>query len=258
MIRPQIRPPFRRLTWLVLATVILWPSLGDSADPVAIQPTREQLKFFEKSVRPVLANRCLKCHGADKQEGDLRLDSLSAIKSGGESGPAVQPGKPAKSLLVEAIQWESLEMPPKDPLPAKEIKVLVAWVKMGAPWPSNENRGELTIRQRTIISDKDRSWWAFQPVKDPPVPNVDDQGWSRNDVDRFIFRRLASEGISPSEEASKRRLIRRLYFDLIGLPPTPEEVEAFVSNDSSSAYEELVEHLLSRPQYGEKWARHWL
>ncbi len=234
------------------------PALSLAEDAAPAGPTAEQVKFFETSVRPLLAARCVKCHGPKEQNGELRLDSRAGVLAGGESGPAIEPGRPQASLLVEAINYQSLEMPPKGQLPQAEIDTLQAWIKMGAPWPAEEARQEPAPPRHEKISDEDRAWWAFQPVKDPAVPSVEGDDWSSGDIDRFIYRRLKQEGLRPSAVADKRQLIRRLYFDLVGLPPSPEAVQAFLADKSPGAYDKLVDALLDSPRYGEKWARHWL
>ena len=224
--------------------------------PTAEQPTAEQLRFFEMKVRPLLAARCFKCHGPKKQSGKLRLDSHAAILTGGESGPALTPGDAGDSLLIEAINYESVEMPPDGKLPADQIAVLTTWVKMGAPWPGGQRNTPVVAKPK--ITAEDRAFWSFQPLRNVQPPAVNDNGWSRNEIDRFIFRRLKAEGLAPAPEAEKTALIRRVYFDLIGLPPTPQQVDAFVNDKSPQAYEDLIDRLLKSPRYGERWARHWL
>jgi cytochrome c553 len=254
-------------------------------EPSAIEPreaTADEARFFETHVRPVLATRCVKCHGHQKQESQLRLDSLAGMLAGGESEePAIVPGKPDDSVLIAAINHESLEMPPDRKLPRAEIAALTEWIRIGAPWPKSvEAIRPAQLDDAVKITAEDRRWWSFQPVADSDVPQVEDDGWAKNDLDRFIFQRLAAEGLKPSPEAEPSQLLRRLYFDLVGLPPTPEEITAFekriaelVAKDPhpegegasqsairipQSAIEEVVDRLLARPQYGEKWARHWL
>ncbi len=219
-----------------------------------------QASFFEKEVRPVLADNCFKCHGEAKQKGGLRLDSRAAMVEGGETGPALVPGKAAESLLVEAVNYEGLEMPPGGKLGDAQRDVLERWIAMGAPWPSTD-RGAAApsaSAQKPKISDEDRAFWSFQPVRPPAVPDVADGGWSKGPIDRFLFARMAAEGLTPAPEADRRTSIRRASFDLIGLPPTPEQIEAFEADDSPEAYERLVDGLLADPRYGERWARHWL
>lgn len=236
---------------IILANLLLADAVGAEEESSA-----EQVKFFESKVRPLLVQRCLKCHGEGKQEGELRLDSRAAMLQGGDSGAAIQPGAADKSLLVEAIRYESLEMPPSEPLPDEQVAVLVRWIEMGAPWP--ENAAVIRPSDGEKISDEDRAWWAFQPLAKPDVPTNKDDTWSRNEIDRFVLHRMQSEGLTPASRADRRALIRRLYFDLVGLPPTPAEVAAFVADESPRAYEQLVDRLLASEQYGERWGRHWL
>jgi len=236
---------------LVIVVASLIPACSFAGDQ-----DREKLKFFESKIRPLLATHCYKCHGPEKQKADLRVDSIQALRVGGESGPAVVPGNVDESLLIEAVRHESFEMPPEGKLKDEEVDAFVHWVKMGAPWPATDPA--TVVASKPKITDEDRKHWAFQPVRDSKPPLVDDQGWCRNEVDPFIFRRLAKEGLTPSEPADRVALIRRVYFDLIGLPPTPKEIDDFLADKSMSAYEKLVDRLLDSPAYGERWARHWL
>jgi hypothetical protein len=215
--------------------------------------------FFEKNVRPVLAGQCFKCHDAKKQRGKLRLDSRAAVLSGGDRGPAMVPGAPEKSLLLRAISHadEELKMPPSGKLPKEAIAALTEWVKLGAPWPG-ASAAARPAGDEMIITDRDRSHWAFQPIRRPPLPDVTDAEWARNPIDAFVLARLEGKKLRPNPQASPRQLIRRLCYDLAGLPPTPEEVEAFAADPSPEAYEALVDRLLASPHYGEKWGRHWL
>ncbi|MCG8583367.1 MAG: PSD1 and planctomycete cytochrome C domain-containing protein, partial [Pirellulales bacterium] len=241
----------------IIATIITMSVLACVASG-AEKLSSADIKHFETHVRPVLAGQCLKCHGEKKQKGELRLDSRAAMLKGGESGPAIEPGSPDESLLIEAIRHESFEMPPDTMLPDATIAAVAKWIERGAPWPQH-NGADVVLREAgRTITEKDRQWWAYQPVKRPAVPTVPGDTWSRNPVDRFIYRRLHSAGITPSPEADRRTLIRRATFDLIGLPPTPEEVEAFVNDKSAGAYEKLIDRLLASPRYGEHWASYWL
>jgi hypothetical protein len=222
------------------------------------KPTPEQTQFFESKVRPLLATRCFKCHGPKKQQSELRLDSRAALLQGGESGPAVEPGNPQESLLIRAVRYEELEMPPDRRLDKQDIDTLVRWVQMGAPWPNSDD-ALLTPRKPGLkVTSEDRQFWSFRPIGKPEPPVVRQRDWVRNPIDQFILGKLEANELTPSEEAARRELIRRLYFDLIGLPPSYEEVESFVSDESPDAYEQLVDRVLSRPQYGERWGRHWL
>jgi hypothetical protein len=230
-----------------------------SADDLK-EPTPKQAEFFQKQVRPVLETTCFKCHShqANKSKGNLVVDSLASLLKGGESGPAVVPGQPDKSLLVKAIRHEAddLQMPPGAKLAPEKIAVLVEWVKMGVPWPgaSKQIAGHIPGK----ITEEDRKWWSFQPLKAITPPTVADAVWGKNPIDRFIRARLKTEGLAPAPAADRLTLIRRVSFDVIGLPPTPEEIDAFVSDPAADAYEKLIDRLLASPRYGEKWARHWL
>jgi hypothetical protein len=227
---------------------------------VGSEPAPAQAEFFEKKVRPLLEANCFGCHShkSGKSKGHLVVDTLGALLKGGDSGPALVPGRPDKSLLVKAVgyQDDELRMPPKGKLADGEIKLLRDWVKMGAPWPGSS--AEKTARTPGKITDADRRWWAFRPLHAGSPPRPSDPAWGRNPVDRFIRARLDAEGLQPAPPADRVTLIRRMTFDLIGLPPTPEEVAAFAADESPDAYEKLVERLLAGPRYGERWARHWL
>ena len=223
------------------------------------KPTPEELQFFESKVRPILVQNCHKCHSGAKPKGDLSLASRDGLLAGGESGDVVIPGQPEKSLLVEAINRQSIEMPPDKKLADDEIATLTQWVKIGAPWPEEQGGTGPAIRKtRGKITDEDRSYWAFQPVRSAPLPDVSGDAWSRGALDRFLLARMAPEGLHPAGEADKGTLVRRVTFDLLGLPPSPEEVSAFVSDESPDAYERLIDRLLASTQYGERWGRHWL
>lgn len=219
----------------------------------------DQLKFFEGKVRPLLIEKCQKCHGSDKQSGGLRLDIRSGFLKGGESGPSLVPGKPDESLLIEAIQYGSFEMPPTGKMSDEEIAILTKWVRDGAWWPDEkEEPAHGGGHGPRVFTDEDRQWWAFQPVQSPQVPAATGNGWARNEIDRFVLQKLNEKNLTPAPEADRRTLIRRLTFDLTGLPPTAEEIDAFVTDSSADAYERLVERLLQSPRYGEHLARHWL
>jgi mono/diheme cytochrome c family protein len=253
----------------VLAVVIAWfsvvcaamPSHAVAADavPAGPAPSPEAVRFFEAKVRPVLVDNCFQCHGEKKQEDNLRLDSRAGIIAGGDQGPAVVPGKPEESLLIQAVKHSpDLSMPPKKQLPSEQIADLTRWVKSGAIWPDDGKPAAALPRKGMQITAKDRAHWAFQPVKVPPIPAVKNTAWVANPIDAFVLARLEAKGLSPNPPADKRQLVRRLYYDLTGLPPTTAEVEAFVADSSPNAYDALVDRLLDSPHYGEKWARHWL
>ena len=228
-------------------------------------PTPEQVAFFESKIRPVLVEECSKCHSAkaEKIKGGLMLDSRAAVVKGGDSGPAIAPGDPDASLLIQAVRHldQDLAMPPKKKLPPEQIAALEEWVKMGAPDPRTEDTVAAERAKTAIDWTKARDWWAFRPLTVPPAPEVKDSAWCANEVDRFILARIESAGLKPSADAEARAFIRRATFDLTGLPPTPEEVETFVADsirDPRSAIRNLIDRLLDSPSYGERWGRHWL
>jgi mono/diheme cytochrome c family protein len=237
------------------------------AEEPAKADTPEGILFFENKVRPILVQHCHKCHADKKQEGMLRLDAKGAMLAGGESGPAIVPGKPDESLLVEAVNYKSLQMPPDRRLKPEQIATLTEWVKLGAPWPPG---GEVALQPRKtalVVADTDRQHWSFQSVKRPEIPVVAGEmhahakpwAWHPNGaVDAFILAGLSSKGLAPSPEARKRELIRRAYFDVAGLPPSAEEIAAFDADASPDAYERLVDRLIASPRFGERWSRHWL
>jgi hypothetical protein len=230
--------------------------------PPAQEPSREGLEFFEKRIRPALAENCYACHSekSKRPQGGLLLDSIEAMLKGGASGqPAVVPGDPEKSLLIKAIRHTDakLQMPMAGKLPDQVIKDFEAWVKMGAPAP----RGSASTAASNYPSynfDEARKFWSFQPLKDRQPPKVKNAAWVKSPIDRFILAKLEEKGLKPVADADKRALIRRASFDLTGLPPTPEEVEAFLKDASPNAFEKVVDRLLGSQAYGEKWGRHWL
>lgn len=220
----------------------------------------EAEKFFEQQVRPLLADHCIKCHGSGKQEGGLRLDKLDHLLSGGDSGAAVRPGDLNGSLLVSAIRYEDFEMPPTGQLPPEKRAVLEAWIASGAVWP-NAGEGGAEIRARSGVTDEDRQYWAFQPIKKVPLPDlqgIPDSDRVQTAVDTFLIDKLHQQGLQMAPVADRRTLLRRLYFDLLGVPPTPSDTAAFLQDNEPLAYERLVDRLLDDSRYGQRWARHWL
>ncbi|MCH2131119.1 MAG: PSD1 and planctomycete cytochrome C domain-containing protein [Pirellulaceae bacterium] len=246
--------------WKRFFILLLWPLLEPTDVALAdTEVTREQIQFFESKVRPLLASHCYQCHGPEKQKGKLRLDSRSTLVAGGESGPAIVENDPAASLLIQAINYQSLEMPPSGKLKDGEIEILTRWVAMGAPWtPGEMVRSKVEQNDKDNISEEDRQFWSFQPIVRPPVPTVEDSRLLANPVDAFILAAQEAAGLRPSPAASKREMIRRAYFDLIGLPPTPEQVDTFATDNSPDAFVRLIDRLLASPHYGERWGRHWL
>jgi hypothetical protein len=220
------------------------------------------LEFFEAKIRPVFVERCYKCHsaGAEKLESDFRLDSSEGIAAGGESGkPAVVPGHPETSWLIHAINYgdPDLQMPPKAKLPAEQIANIETWVKMGAPYPQGPTVAATKAGTGRMSLAEGRNCWSFKKPEDHAIPVVK-SSWARSEIDRFVLAKLDEKKLAPSPEADRRTLIRRATFDLIGMPPTVEEVEAFEADKSADAYEKLIDRLLASPRYGERWGRYWL
>ncbi|HLJ95374.1 MAG TPA: PSD1 and planctomycete cytochrome C domain-containing protein [Gemmataceae bacterium] len=222
--------------------------------------SRSAAESFERSVRPVLAANCFACHGPEKQKAGLRLDSRAGMLTGGDSGPAIVPGHPEESLLVKAIHYtDEPRMPPKGKLSADAVAALTAWIKQGAPWPNTETEVRPVTPSREFqITAKDRAFWSFQSIANPLPPPVVAIAWPKEPLDEFILAKLEANGLTPAEPADKRTLIRRATFDLIGLPPTLAEVEAFLNDSSPDAFAKVVDRLLASPHFGERWARHWL
>ena len=240
-----------------LSGVEIWRTAGDSAGPTPIKPDPPDpaaVRFFDDKVAPVLARNCLECHGGSIRKGGLNLATEVSARAGGDGGPPIEPGKPEESPLWEMV--ESGEMPKKGRPPLSEADKLVIrrWIADGARW------GTAEIDPFTATTDRRAGydWWSLQPVRHPDLPAVKAGSWPRNEVDRFVLAKLESKGLAPAPEADRRTLIRRLSFDLIGLPPDPDEVEKFVNDADDAAYARLVDRLLDSPRYGERWARHWL
>ena len=213
------------------------------------------VELFEKRVRPVLVERCYECHGEKKQKGGLRLDSAAAVAKGGDSGAALVPGQPEKSLLIKVISWSDpdLQMPPKNKLPDAEIAALTEWVKTGAHDPRTNLQSEISY-----LKSPPTNHWAYQPLKKSAPPATKDSSWPRTDIDRFVLAKLEQKQIQPNADADRATLLRRAYYDLIGLPPTPEQIDSFVNDQSPDAFARVVDRLLASPQFGERWGRHWL
>ncbi len=281
-------PPGNRAVLFILVLFFVMTASRLSAQPVGqSSPAQAALDHFEKKVRPLLLAKCVSCHGPDKAKGGLRMDA-AGIAEGGDGGPVVVPGKPDESRLIKGVrQFGDLKMPPNSKLKDQEIADLVAWVKAGAVWPKdavktppphpplrkggqgglapgqapkfdpNDTTANLKFSEAKFTAEQ-KGFWAFQPVKPVNPPAVKNEGWAKTPVDRFILARLEAAGLSPAAPADKRTLIRRVTFDLTGLPPTPEEIDAFLKDERPQAYAKLVDRLLDSPHYGERWARHWL
>ena len=246
------------LDFVLPVLLVLWLLTISTAS--AAEPAKAQLDFFENKIRPIFADNCYKCHSPanGKIKGGLELDWKGGWEKGGDSGPVIVPGDPEKSLLLKAVRYTDpdLQMPPKgEKLSDAQINDLVAWIKMGAPDP-RATRPAATATAG--YGGKGKDHWSFKPLKKPTPPSVKSEAWVKNDVDRFVLARLEENGMTPNDPADKRTLIRRVYYDLIGLPPTDDEVMTFLTDDSPPAFEEVVDKLLSSPHYGERWGRHWL
>lgn len=222
----------------------------------------EQIEFFENDVLPILKNNCFKCHGGgEKINGGLRLTSRQGILEGGDSGPAVSLEYPEESYLLGAVNYDLFEMPPSGQLPPEEIAILTRWVESGLPWPPGAvelGHGSDDTGSEPAVNEQTKSFWSFQPAVRPDVPRTKNSTWVTNPIDAFILARLEDAGLSPAQPATKEALLRRAYYDLIGLPPTPKQVQEFLRDEDPLAYEKVVDKLLDSPQYGEHWGRHWL
>jgi hypothetical protein len=245
-----------RTRFLALSLVLLWAHRS-----LAEAPDARGIEFFEQKVRPVLVKHCYGCHSteAKKEEGGLLLDSRPGLRKGGETGPAIVPGEPAKSLLLKAVRYGGPKMPPpaRGKLPDTVIADLEQWIAMGAPDPRDRAATAVVSSWEEILKDR-RRWWSLQPVKKPAVPPIKDAAWSAHSVDRFLLARLEAADLRPAPETDRRTLLRRLSFVLTGLPPTVEEVDAFVKDPAPDALEKQVDRLLASPHFGERWGQHWL
>ncbi len=239
-------------------------ALGVGAPARAQELLPEDLEHFESKIRPVLAERCYQCHGANPEriQAGLALVDAAGLRAGGDSGAAVVPGSPDESLLIDVIRYDGpIKMPPDGRLPAAVVADFERWVARGAVDPRTSDAPVVAARSDSG-ADYDfgpgREHWAFRPMARPEPPAVGDPAWARNAIDRFILARLESEGLAPVAPAGRRQLLRRVTFDLTGLPPTPAEIDAFLADERPDAWERVVERLLASPRYGERWGRHWL
>jgi Protein of unknown function (DUF1553)/Protein of unknown function (DUF1549)/Planctomycete cytochrome C len=216
----------------------------------------EGIEFFETNIRPVLTERCYECHSGTAKvlQGGLRLDSADLVRKGGDSGPVIVPHKPEESALISALRFESFEMPPAGKLPDKVIEDFVKWISLGAPDP----RTGAGATEQKAQPPNPYTHWAYHRPQRPAAPDVSNESWARFDIDKFVAAKLETAGLTPSPQASPRALLRRLYFDLTGLPPSAKELADFEADPSDARYEAMVDWLLASPRYGERWARHWL
>ena len=234
------------------------------AAPLRAEITPAQSEHFELKIRPLLAKNCFSCHTQSKM-GGLALNSRQALLTGGKSGPAIKSGAPSESLLIQALHYANpnLKMPPAGKLPDADIELLASWIKDGAYWPEHKAAPQATPQATAYrITPEQRAWWSFQPIRKPapPAPSTKaaNRNWPQTNIDRFLLARMEKEGLQPVAPADRRTLLRRLTYDLTGLPPTPEEVTAFLNDKSPNAYAAVVDRLLASPRYGERWGRHWL
>ena len=254
----------RHLLAPLLATTLCltFPLLSRGTDDGGFASfSQSDLSFFEKKIRPLLVERCHTCHSkkADTIEAGLRLDSRQAMIAGGETGPAIVPGNPEKSLLIESIHYGgTYEMPPDSKLPEEEINLLSQWIKLGAPWPAEAADAEVDVTEHFSLQQRKKDHWCWQPLKSSSPPAVQDTLWPREFIDRFILGRLEQEGLKPATEANRNQWLRRVTFDLTGLPPTLDEIDHFLADRTPVAYERVVERLLASPRFGEHWARYWM
>ena len=249
----------RQNFWLCLLLAALSP-LSSWADEKQPQFTDQQLEFFEQNVRPLLIKRCYSCHSAKAKslKGGLRLDSRKHALQGGDTGPAIVPGDLKKGLLVDAINYGDLyQMPPKTKLPAQEVATLTKWVQQGAPWPIEKVTAGNDAKEFDLEGRKS-SHWCWTPPQKYNRPSVKQGDWPQQSLDYFILAKLEAKNLTPNNTADRRTLIRRAYFDLIGLPPSVKQVEAFVADRTENAFEKVIAQLLESPHFGERWARHWM
>jgi hypothetical protein len=240
------------LTLLYCSGFAVAVTAGETANARA-----DDIAFFEAKIRPVLVEKCYSCHssGADELQAGLHLDSRAGVLKGGDSGPVILPGNPSDSLLIQAIRYEGYEMPPDGKLPPAVIADFERWVKLGAPDPRD---GSAAPERSTIDLEQGRQFWSFQTIKQYEPPEVKDASWPLAASDRFLLAKLEKKDLAPAADADREKWLRRLTFDLIGLPPTPEEIDAFAADQSEDAYARVVDRLLASPHFGERWGRHWL
>lgn len=252
-------------TIFTIATTVtlLVATVAGGSPKLAKKTSAAERAFFEKKIRPVLVEHCYSCHSAKAKKigGKLRLDTPGAMREGGESGPVFVAGQPKKSVLIQALRHKDIEMPPKKQLPESVINDFVKWVEMGAPDPRTGENPKAVKKAVKPVDKKDESLWSFRQLTRPAIPDVSNADWCRDPLDRFVLAGLDAVKLKPTGDADAKALVRRLYFDLIGLPPNTEQVESFVAahqKNGSKAVEQLVDELLASSHFGERWGRHWL
>ncbi len=252
--RPRLRAmkahqPMRPALTYSLLLLVLLSAVGERLIAAETIPVTNS---FDQTIAPILSAHCLECHRGEEPKGELDLSQRATAFRGGESGPAIVAGDLDESLVWEMIEAD--DMPPKHPLPEADKKVIRQWIAGGATWGSDP----IDPFQYTSSRRAGYDWWSLQPLAKQPVPTVDGDRWSRNDIDRFILAKLRTKGLAPSPRADPRKLVRRVYIDLVGLPPPAEVIDKFEKDPSPAAWERLVDDLLVSQHYGERWARHWL
>ena len=257
-IPPKQLPMMRLLAFTAHSIALLACGLLHAAEPDA-----KAIEFFEKRVRPLMLERCFECHNDETRESELAMDSRGGLLEGGTRGPAIIPGKPAESLLIRAVNHgELLKMPPKEKLSTREIADLAMWIKNGAVWPNSKafvsKKKGSKEKAGPLFTDEQRSFWAFQKPVDSKLPVVKTTDWFQSPIDHFILAQLEAANLKPAPRAAKRTLIRRATFDLTGLPPSPKEIDDFLTDETPDAFARLIDRLLASPAYGERWGRHWL
>ena len=241
---------------MIRNSLVLVACLGTSL----VARAEPSMESFEKEVRPLLERHCIQCHGGEKVRGGLKLTSRKAVLAGGDSGPVYDAQKPQESLLLKAIEYkhDDYRMPPKGKLPENELVILRKWIREGLVMPEGNDQDVPKPATSGVITEEAKNYWAYQPVRKPAPPVVRDAAWVKSPIDAFVLAKLEAAGVPPVAAADRVALVRRAYFDLLGLPPTPEQVDAFVNDRSPDAWAKLVDSLLASPHYGEKWGRHWL
>ncbi len=255
----------------VIAISMIWVGMArwgnaetsDVSAPTPTEISRADLEFFEKSVRPLLVEKCYRCHSSDAKQikGNLRLDTRQGVAAGGDSGEIVSDHDPDASLLIQAVRWDgnASEMPPDEKLSKAQVAVLERWVSIGTPDPREASGDEAVVSQKSAIDiEEGRKWWAFQPVKPLQPPNLGTSHWPITKLDHFVLAKLQKRDLEPSPVAQRDTLIRRVWLDLVGLRPSYEQVQDFVNDDSPDAYARLIDRLMESPQYGQRWGRYWL
>ena len=244
---------FGRVYALVLLGFCLLTNSALQAEDAAPGASVEGLTYYEEQVRPLLKQHCGKCHLDGKTKGKLSLDGRKSVLLGGETGPAVDLAKPAESLLLQAVNYQELEMPPSGKLPAESIAILTKWVEMGIPMPEGELAAP-AAHGPPPVNETTKNHWSFRHLQKPAIPSVGNPKWDANPIDAFVLHQLEAKGLKPNPPAEARELYRRVHYDLVGLPPTPEQVAQFEAAPTDAAYHDLVESLLESPQHG---VQHW-